>query len=127
MAKRKLKLSIRIPEYQSPRNLWRQRLHGVIASAATKSCVFYHSSDKLELNVKLYLEGTALCSHDVGNRLEDIMDTLQGRIGGSKKIRRWAPIIPNDKQIYQVTVKKALAPKQSRGLGYVLITRHKNN
>jgi Holliday junction resolvase RusA-like endonuclease len=127
MAKRKFKLSIRIPEYQSPRNLWRQRLHSIIASAATKSDVSYRPSDKLELNVKLYLEGTALSSHDVDNRLKDIMDALQGRAGGSKKIRRWTPIIPNDSQIHRVTVEKALAPKQSKGLGHMLITRHKKN
>ena len=102
-------------------------MHGIIASAATESGVFYHPSDKLELNVKLYLEGTALSSHDVDNRLKDIMDALQGRAGGSKKIRRWVPIIPNDNQIYRVTIEKALAPKQSEGLGHVLITRHKNN
>jgi len=126
MAKRKFKLSIRIPEYQSPRNLWRQRLHGIIASAATKSGVFYHPSDKLELNVKLYLEGTALSCHDVDNRLKDIMDALQGRASGSKKIRRRAPIIPNDKQIYRVTVEKSLPPKQSKGLGHLVITRHQD-
>jgi len=89
--------------------------------------VFYHPSDKLEINIKLYLEGTALSSHDVDNRLKDIMDALQGRIGGPKKIRRWAPIIPNDNQIYRVTIEKALAPKQSKALGHVLIRRYKNN
>jgi hypothetical protein len=127
MAKRKFKLSVRIPGYKSPRNSWRQTLHTIILSAATNSGVFYRPSDKLELTVKLYLGGTALSSHDVDNRRKDIMDALQGRAGGSKKIRRWPPIIPNDKQIYRVTVEKALAPKQSKGLGHVLITRHKNN
>jgi len=77
MAKRKFKLSVRIPEYQSPRNSWRQTLHTIISPTATKSGVFYHPSDKLELNVRLYLEGTALSSHDVDNRLKDIMDALQ--------------------------------------------------
>jgi Holliday junction resolvase RusA-like endonuclease len=102
-------------------------LHGIIGSAATKSGIFYHPSDKLELNIKLYLENMALSSQDIDNRLKDIMDALQGRAGGSKKIRRWAPIIPNDNQIYRVTVEKALAPKQNKGLGHVLITRHKSN
>jgi len=102
-------------------------LHTIISSAASKSGVFYHPSDRLELKVKLYMEGGALSSHDVDNRLKDIMDALQGRAGDSKKIRRWTPIIPNDKQIYRVTIEKALPPKQSKGLGHVLITRHKNN
>jgi hypothetical protein len=69
----------------------------------------------------------ALSSHDVDNRLKDIMDALQGRAGGSKKIRRCPPIIPNDNQIYRVTVAKALPPKQSKGWGHLVITRHQDN
>ena len=72
------------------------------------------------------MEGMALSSHDVDNKLKDIMDALQGRAGGSKKIRRSPPIIPNDKQIYRVTIEKALPPKQSKGLGHLVITRHKD-
>jgi Holliday junction resolvase RusA-like endonuclease len=72
------------------------------------------------------MDGTALSSHDVDNRLKDIMDALQGRAGGSKKIKRWFPIIPNDKQIYRVTIEKALPPKQSKGLGHLMITRFRD-
>lgn len=72
------------------------------------------------------MNSTALSFHDVDNRLKDIMDALQGRAGGSKKIRRWTPIIPNDKQIYRVTIEKALPPKQSKGLGHLVIIRHKD-
>jgi len=72
------------------------------------------------------MNSTALSFHDVDNRLKDIMDALQGRAGGSKKIRRWAPIIPNDKQICRVTIEKALPPKQSKGLGHLVIIRLKD-
>jgi Holliday junction resolvase RusA-like endonuclease len=126
MAKRKFKLSVRIPEYQSPRNLWRQKLHNIILSAANQSGIFYQPSDKLDLKIKLYMNSIALSFHDVDNRLKDIMDALQGRAGGSKKIRRWAPIIPNDKQIYCVTIEKSLPPKQSKGLWHLVITKHKD-
>jgi Holliday junction resolvase RusA-like endonuclease len=126
MAKQKFKLSVRIPQYQHPRNAWRQTLHTVISSTANSSGITYHPSDNLELKVKLYMDGTALSSHDVDNRLKDIMDALQGRAGGSKKIKRWFPIIPNDKQIYRVTIEKALPPKQSKGLGHLMITRFRD-
>ena len=90
-------------------------MHTIISLATSKAGISYNSSDRLELKVKLYMEGGALSSHDVDNRLKDIMDALQGRAGGSKKIKRWSPIIPNDKQIYRVTIEKALPPKQSSG------------
>jgi len=101
-------------------------LHTIISSAASKAGISYLSYDKLELNVKLYMDSTALFCHDVDNRLKDIMDALQGRAGGSKKISRWFPIIPNDKQIYHITIEKTLPAKQSKGLGHLVITRYKD-
>lgn len=126
MAKRKFKLSVRIPQYQNPRNSWRRTLHAIISSAASKSGISYHPSDKLELKVKLYMDETRLSFHDVDNRWKDIMDALQGRAGGSKKFRYYSPVIPNDKQIYRVIIEKALPPKQSQGLGHLAITKYKS-
>jgi len=101
-------------------------LHTIISSAANRAGISYHSSNKLELKIKLYLDNKAISFHDVDNRLKDIMDALQGRTGGSKKLRTLSPIIPNDKQIYRVTIEKALSPKQSKGMGHLVITRYKN-
>lgn len=101
-------------------------MHTIISSAASKAGISYSSSDKLELKVKLYIDGTAISFHDVDNRLKDIMDALQGRAGSSKKLRTLSPIIPNDKQIYRVTIEKALPPKQSKGMGHLVITRHQD-
>jgi len=101
-------------------------LHAIILSAANKAGISYNPSDKLELKVKLYMDSIAISFHDVDNRLKDIMDALQGRAGGSKKFRILLPIIPNDKQIYRVTIEKASSPKQSKGMGHLVITRHKD-
>jgi Holliday junction resolvase RusA-like endonuclease len=126
MAKRKFKLSVRIPQYQNPKNSWKQTLHAIIRSAARKSGISYHHSDKLELKVNLYMDEKSLSSYDIDNRLKDIMDALQGRAGGPKKFRYHSPIIPNDRQIYRVTIEKASPPKQSKGIGHLVITRYKN-
>lgn len=72
------------------------------------------------------MDETALRFHDVDNRLKDIMDALQGRAGGPKKFRNHSPIIPNDKQIYRVIIEKAFPPKQSQGLGHLVIKRYKS-
>jgi len=53
--------------------------------------------------------------------LKDIHDALQGRVGGSKALRRLKPIILNDRQVYRVTITKSVPPKQSLGLGHVSI------
>jgi hypothetical protein len=100
MPKRKLSLKVRIPEYKSPRNAWRLGIHEAVLEQQEKKGIKYHSSDKLQVIVKLYLRVRKLLITDVDNRLKDILDALQGRAGGPKNIRSLKPIIPNDNQVY---------------------------
>jgi hypothetical protein len=126
MAKRKTKLTIRIPPYQSPRNTWRQKLHRIASLEAERAEVSYQSMDKLELKVRLYLKDGPLFFHDLDNRLEDIMLALQGRAGGSKKVRTLSAIIPNDRQVFRIVIEKSLSPKQSKGFGHLVVTKYAN-
>jgi hypothetical protein len=66
-----------------------------------------------------------LSFHDVDNRLKDILDALQGRAGGSKKVRTLVPIIPNDNQIYRVMIEKAPPPWQSKGFGHLTLRKYR--
>jgi hypothetical protein len=97
MAKRPLTLTLRIPPYEHPRNEWRKKLHNVVLRKQRTSPVRYTDSDRLEVEVRLYINGSDLAKHDVDNRLKDILDALQGRAGGPKNKRTLAPIIPNDR------------------------------
>ncbi len=123
MAKRPLKLTVRIPPYQTPRNAWRKKLHKAILRRHKESQVVYSEKDKLEVEVRLYMTGSALRSHDVDNRLKYILDALQGRAGGSKRKHTLTPIIPNDRQIYRVIMEKGAPPGQSRGMGHLTIRK----
>jgi len=98
MVKRPLKLTLRIPPYETPRNAWRKKLHQVVLQRQRKSPVRYTEKDKLEVEIRLYIKGTGLSMHDVDNRLKDIVDALQGRAGGPKKRRTLEPIMPNDRR-----------------------------
>ncbi|MFH1038586.1 MAG: hypothetical protein V1789_07975 [PVC group bacterium] len=124
MAKRRLTLKFRIPSYVTPRNLWRTQIHEFATQKAKHCRVTYSEEDRLQIDVRLYLDGPALVIHDVDNRLKDILDALQGRVGGPKRIRKRNPIIPNDSQVYRVTVEKLPPPKQSHGLGHVRIRKY---
>ena len=121
MAKPKLSLQVRIPPYQGPRNAWRRRLNGLVAQEQKRTGVRYQESDRLEVRVRLYMDEKSLRSHDVDNRLKDILHALQGRAGGSKKVRLLPAIVPNDRQIHRVSIEKGPPPWQSRGLGHVVI------
>jgi Endodeoxyribonuclease RusA len=123
VAKRPLKLTLRIPPYKTPRNAWRKELHQVVLKRQRKSPVRYTEKDKLEVEVRLYIKGKDLTMHDVDNRLKDILDALQGRAGGPKKRRTLEPIIPNDRQIYRVIMQKGLPPWQSKGFGHLTIRK----
>lgn len=115
--KRKRLLRLRIPEYKFPRLNWRKAIH----REALATGIRYLPTDRLEIHLKLYLRGRALFVHDLDNRLKDVMDSLQGRIGGSKRLRKYAAIIPNDNQVIKVTVEKMAPPGQSHGLGHLTV------
>jgi len=123
MAKRALKLSVRIPPYRPPRNAWRRALSASVLRQQRISGVHYEESDQLEIGIRLYMDASAVVSHDVDNRLKDILDALQGRAGGSKREPTLPPVIPNDRQVYRVVIEKSSPPPQSRGLGHLTIRR----
>jgi hypothetical protein len=85
----------------------------------------YTTDQKLELFITLYLAEPHIRFHDVDNRLKDIMDSLQGRMGGSKTEQQFERLIPNDSQIYKVTIEKKRPPIQSHGLGHLEIRKYR--
>ena len=125
MAKRKFKIHFRIPAYVASRNDWRRLVYDAACAEMQARRVTYRSGDKLAVTLVLYLDGVAIGVHDVDNRLKDVLDALQGRMGGPKAVRRDKPLIPNDNQVFKVTVTKMLPPPQSHTLGHVTIVRHR--
>jgi hypothetical protein len=125
MAKRKIKLHFRIPAYRHPRNAWRKLIYDAALAEMEAKQVTYRKEDKLAVSVVLYFDSGAIEFHDVDNRLKDVLDALQARMGGPKAVRQYQPLIPNDSQVFKVTVTKMLPPPQSNGLGHVTITKHR--
>lgn len=123
MPKRPLKLHIRIPPYRGPRSAWRRLIHAAVLDAQQRSAAQYNETDRLEISVRLYMPSSVLTSNDVDNRLKDVLDAVQGRAGGTKRVRTLRAIVPNDRQIFRVIIEKVLPPKQSRGLGHLTIRR----
>jgi hypothetical protein len=97
MGKPPLSLKVRLPRYESPRNEWRKKLHAGIITAIKDKGIKYTADLKLELRITLYLTEPHIRFHDVDNRPKDIMDSLQGRMGGSKKEQLYKRLIPNDR------------------------------
>ena len=123
MAKARKTLRLRIPAYKAPRNDWRRKISGIAMAEAEKRGVTYTSADRLEVTVRLYMDEASLRSHDVDNRLKDVLDSLQGRAGGPKTTKSLPVLIPNDWQVFRVVVEKGKPPKQSHGLGHVTIRK----
>ena len=95
-----------------------------MTKAASKQHVEYLTTDKLQLIITLYLSANEIGWHDVDNRLKDIMDALQGRAGGSKAEHHLHALIPNDHQIFKVTIEKRVTPPQSLGMGHLRIRKY---
>jgi Holliday junction resolvase RusA-like endonuclease len=122
MAKRKFKIHFRIPPYATQRNDWRRLIYNAARKEMETGRVTYRKDDRLAVTLVLYFP-RAIGFHDVDNRLKDVLDALQGRMG--KVTRR--PLIPNDKQVYRVAVTKMLPPPQSHTLGHVTITKQRTS
>lgn len=121
MAKPRKKIAFRIPGYVTPRLAWRRLILQEARRALKRARVVYTQSDKLQVHLRLYFQEPALFMHDVGNRAKDVLDALQGRLGGSKKIHPKSPVIRRDSQIWRLIVEKSSPPKQSHGLGHVTV------
>jgi len=121
MTKPRKILRVRLPEYVTPRFKWRQLILRETVAEQQRLDISYGVEDKLEVHVRLYLRGAALTMHDVDNRLKDILDALQGRVGGGNKRRRRPRVILNDSQIWRAVIEKASPPPQSHGLGHLTI------
>jgi hypothetical protein len=126
MAKQVLSLKVRPSQYQTPRKEWRKKIHASIMTALKVKDIKYTADNRLELHITLYLRAPHIKYHDIDNRLKDIMDALQGRMGGIKKERLFEPLIPNDSQIYKITIEKKRPPIQSHGLGHLEIAKYKD-
>jgi len=125
LPKRLLKLKVRLPAYRSPRNAWRKDIHENVTKKLQKRNIHYYTNTPLELHVRLYLKDNKLRFIDVDNRLKDIMDALQGRVGGKGKKHKLSPIIQNDSQVYKVVVQKGPPFKQSGELGHLVMVPYR--
>jgi Holliday junction resolvase RusA-like endonuclease len=110
MAKRPLRLRVRIPNFQTDARAWRRAIHAAITDVQKRGEVRYEKTDKLQVEICFYLRNPKLTILDLDNRVKDVCDALQGFIydkgkGGLK------PIIPNDNQIYRLIVEKRYPPK----------------
>jgi hypothetical protein len=117
MPKPKATVVISLPGYVHPRTEWRRQIYRNAAEAIATSGVSYANAPSLELLITLRLSDSHLALHDVDNRLKDIMDALQGCLGGAgKKVRVEPPLIPNDNRIFRVVVQKTrISPKAAPG------------
>ena len=124
MPKRTLTLKVTIPPYESPRSLWRKEIHKAVVEQEVKTGVRYTPEDRLEVIVRIYLDDKKLQSIEVDNRLKDILDALQGRADGTRRVATMKPIVPNDRQIYRVTIEKMKPPGQRHGLGHLVVRKY---
>jgi hypothetical protein len=88
--------------------------------------VQYDAEKDLDIRVLLYLRRSALEIHDVDNRLKDILDALQGKLAGTKQMKRKpVALIRNDTQIWRVVVEKQYAKAGDDAQGWLQIRPYK--
>jgi len=123
MAKRRMTVHFRIPPYNPPRNDWRKDIYAAAKAEIERRGIEYRREDKLQISIVLYLPKRSVEIHDLDNRSKDVLDALQGRMGGSKAMHTACPLVPNDNQFSSLSVTKSVPPKQSHEKGHVTISK----
>ena len=118
-----LRVTVALPAYLTPRNAWRRAIHRAAAAEFAAANLRFSEQDRIGIVVELEMTEGMLRFHDVDNRLKDVLDALQGRVGGSKRVRALPALIPNDKQIFKAAVEKRLARDGFSGGGRLQVWR----
>lgn len=113
------KVEAAFPGYSRGRNEWRKAIHRAVADTMRSAKVVFVEHDDLSVDVKLVMTETHFRFNDVDNRLKDVLDALQTRVGGPKAVRSLPTLIPNDKQVVRASVEKAQGANPG---GHVTIT-----
>ncbi len=123
MPKLRKTLRVPLPRFVSGRLNWRRLVHTAALIARRDQGIRYHPAESLAVSVRLYLPPGKLRRVDVDNCLEHILDALQGRLAGEpKNLRRRKRIIPNDSQVYRVTIEKCQqSGKRTSGGGLLTV------
>lgn len=100
-----------LADFETDRKGWRIAIHKQVDLINRKHSGAYSIEDKLEVLVRLHLQEPQLTKLDLDNRAQDILDALQGMIGEKGKSGKLKPVIPNDRQIYKLTLEKRKPPK----------------
>ena len=117
MAKRRLKIFAKIPNYLVGEVKWKRAIYKAVTKAQRDAGVTYSCDDKLEVEICFHLAGHKLTKLDIDNRLKQVGDALQGFINDKGKLsngRKRKPIGPNDNQIYRWSAEKRLPSKHDR-------------
>ena len=131
MAKQRMKLSVKIPNFDKDAGKWRRAIHDAVIEGQKQGArrIKYLASDKLDVQIRLHLRGYKLGILDVDNRAKTILDALQGlMLGKSGKKRESNALIPNDKQIYRLVIEKRLPPKaDKKAFSTIVIRKYRNH
>jgi len=87
MPKRPLKLKVRLPIYTTPRNQWRREISAKVWEVQQHTDVHYAPTDRLQIQIRLYLTGNALTIHDLDNTRLTTGCSCRTQASGSNK--RW--------------------------------------
>lgn len=119
MAKPRMKLDVVIPDYPEAKSRdtddnttaklsWRREVHKAIVEKADVREIQYLREAKLDVTIMLVMtEGQIARGHDLDNMTKEILDALQGKLGGAAKMeQRHLAIAPNDSQVRKLTIEK---------------------
>lgn len=119
MANPRMKLDVVIPDYPkakfrdkdddtTSKLWWRGQVHDAIVRTADARELQYLRAAELDVTILLFLSEQQMGrGHDLDNMTKQVLDALQGKLGGAGKMdQSHRAIAPNDSQVRKLTIEK---------------------
>lgn len=101
------RLRMILPQYATTAAEWKRSIHAAAITAAADQGVRFLDGDPLEVEIVLFMRG-GLARRDVDNRVKQVLDALQGRLGKGGKV---PALFRDDNQVFRIVAEKRRLPE----------------
>ena len=95
-----------LPKYGTPAFEWKLAIHGAAMAASEQQSVKFLVNEPLEVEIVLHMRG-GLAKRDVDNRVKQVLDALQGKLGQAGKK---PGLFLDDNQVFRIVAETRRLP-----------------
>lgn len=116
------RLRMVLPRYATTAAEWKRSIHAAALAASVDQEVRFLAGEPLAVEIVLHMRG-GLARRDVDNRVKQVLDAIQGRLGNGGKV---PGLVLDDNQVFRIVAETRRLPAdlpKTHG-GWLTVTIH---